>query len=255
MSSGLCKQHGVEQDLSRLYRRFAHIIQPLGPHPGPRLGVYQANRQKSRREMRTMTVARHAAWISVVGLLGLTACSPGRDSYPVAERAMTDLSADFAAGKVSSEALTRAYIARIKAEDTETRAVLAINPGAARRPPRRPKTRGRQDGRPDVTCKDNIDFAGMPTTAGSPRPQGERSRQGFANGAPAGGGRRGDLGKPICRSGPISVRTGPPVVGAASAVCTPQARSTLPDRSGSSSGPEMATRLRRGDGRHRANAR
>jgi amidase len=85
---------------------------------------------------------------------------------------MTDLSADFAAGKVSSEELTRAYSARIKAEDTETRAVLAINPGAlqaAKAADQRRaagKTLGPLDGMP-MLLKDNIDFAGMPTTAGS----------------------------------------------------------------------------------------
>ena len=85
---------------------------------------------------------------------------------------MTDLSADFAAGKVSSETLTRAYIARIKAEDTETRAVLAINPEAlqaAKAADQRRaagKTLGILDGMP-VLLKDNIDVAGMPTTAGS----------------------------------------------------------------------------------------
>ena len=60
-----------------------------------------------------MKFTRQLVWFSAVAL-GLAACSPGKESYPVAERSMTDLAADFAAGKVTSETLTNAYIARIK---------------------------------------------------------------------------------------------------------------------------------------------
>ncbi|MHB1206553.1 MAG: amidase [Rhodospirillaceae bacterium] len=118
-----------------------------------------------------MTFARQVAWISAIGL-GLAACSPGKESTPVAERSMTDLSADFAAGKVTSEALTRAYLARIKTEDKATNAVLAINPKAldaakaADERHKAGKSLGPLDGM-TILLKDNIDFAGMPTTAGS----------------------------------------------------------------------------------------
>lgn len=115
-----------------------------------------------------MTLSKHLAW--TVAAVTLAACSPKQ--YPVAEKSMTELSADFAAGKVTSEALTNAYIARIKTEDKKINSVLAINPKAieeAKAADQRRaagKSLGPLDGMP-ILLKDNIDYAGMATTAGS----------------------------------------------------------------------------------------
>src|SRR5207253_8748989 len=84
----------------------------------------------------------------------------------------TDISADLAGGKVTSETLVSAYEARIKAGDGKLKSVLALNPKAieaarasdARRKAGKPL--GPLDGVP-ILIKDNIDLAGMPTTAGS----------------------------------------------------------------------------------------
>ena len=105
-----------------------------------------------------------------VAAVALAACTP--QQYPVAEKSMTELQADFAAGKVTSEAITAAYIARIKTADKKINAVLAVNPKAiaeAKAADQRRaagKSLGPLDGMP-ILLKDNIDYAGMPTTAGS----------------------------------------------------------------------------------------
>ena len=105
-----------------------------------------------------------------IAVLALAACSPKQ--YPVADKSMSELQADFAAGKVTAEAITAAYIARIKTEDKKINSVLAINPKAideAKAADQRRaagKSLGPLDGMP-ILLKDNIDYAGMPTTAGS----------------------------------------------------------------------------------------
>lgn len=116
-----------------------------------------------------MTLRKHFACLSVA-VMALAACS--QKQYPVAEKSMTELAADFAAGKVTSEAITNAYIARIKTEDKKINSVLAINPKAieeAKAADQRKaagKSLGPLDGMP-ILLKDNIDYAGMATTAGS----------------------------------------------------------------------------------------
>jgi amidase len=97
-------------------------------------------------------------------------------SYSIAEKSIAELSADLAAGRVTSEQLVETYLARIEKIDrrgAELRSVLTINPEAkvqaraldAER--RAGKIRGSLHGIP-ILIKDNIETADpMPTTAGS----------------------------------------------------------------------------------------
>jgi len=93
----------------------------------------------------------------------------------VEERSIDQLDAAMASGKTSSEAITRAYLARIAAMDRKgpaLRSVIAVSPDAieqarasdARR--KAGKSLGPLDGIP-VLVKDNIETKELPTTAGS----------------------------------------------------------------------------------------
>ncbi len=118
-----------------------------------------------------METTERFACVAIFGAT-LAACSPAGPTYPVAEKPLTDIAGDLEAGRVSSEAVTLSYLGRIKIEDPKVRAVLALNPkalDAARAADARRaagQRRGPLDGVP-ILIKDNIDFAGMPTTAGS----------------------------------------------------------------------------------------
>jgi amidase len=89
------------------------------------------------------------------------------------ERSIAELQAEIAAGSLTAEELTRAYLARIHRLDPRLHAMIAVNAHAldeARRSDARRaagKSLGPLDGIP-IVLKDNIDWAGgLPTTAGS----------------------------------------------------------------------------------------
>jgi amidase len=105
--------------------------------------------------------------------VSLAACNREEaQPYAVEEVTMAQVSADLAAGKTTSVAVTQAYIDRIKAHDAGLKSVILVAPDAlqqaaaadARR--KEGKALGPLDGIP-LLLKDNIDVVGMPTTAGS----------------------------------------------------------------------------------------
>lgn len=106
----------------------------------------------------------------------LAAAAVASSSPSVEERGLADLSADLAAGRITSEALTKAYLARIAAIDKAgptLHSILALNPDALANA--RAVDRARAEGLPlpplagiPVLVKDNIETADeMATTAGS----------------------------------------------------------------------------------------
>lgn len=95
--------------------------------------------------------------------------------FPYAEAEVADLQARMAAGELTSTTLVRAYLARIATLDRagpRLRAVIELNPDAAREAAerdqerRKGRLRGPLHGIP-VLLKDNINAAPMSTTAGS----------------------------------------------------------------------------------------
>jgi amidase len=120
-------------------------------------------------------------WREAAGLFGIVLALAGgvaraAEPYSVVEKSVAQLQADMTAGRVSSEELVRAYLARIETIDRSgptLRSVIAVNPHAiedARRldeERRAGHLRGPLHGIP-VLIKDNIESDdGTATTAGS----------------------------------------------------------------------------------------
>jgi amidase len=120
----------------------------------------------------TMLLRRPAICVALMLALPLAACSKKEAPYAVAEVPLAQVSADLAAGKTTSVAVTRAYIERIKLYDAPLHAVILIAPDAEQQAAASDKRRkegkalGPLDGVP-ILIKDNIDAVGMATTAGS----------------------------------------------------------------------------------------
>ncbi len=104
--------------------------------------------------------------------VSLTACNQQQQAatpYEVEEVPLSQISADLAAGKTTSVAVTQAYLDRIKMYDDALNAVTTVAPDAleqaAAADQRRKdgKSLGPLDGIP-ILVKDNIDAVGMPNT-------------------------------------------------------------------------------------------
>ena len=106
------------------------------------------------------------------GALCCLACISAAGAHDTVCKSAADVSADLAAHRTTSQALLAGYEARIDRLNPQVHAVIGLNPqaaGEARAADARRadgKARGPLDGLP-VLVKDNIDIAGVPTTAGS----------------------------------------------------------------------------------------
>ncbi|MHB1204706.1 MAG: amidase family protein [Rhodospirillaceae bacterium] len=117
---------------------------------------------------------RQVTYLALASSLVLASCSKTEPAkpYAVEEVPLAQISADLAAGKTTSVAVTKAYIERIKMYDAPLHAVIAVAPDALDQAAAADKRRadkkalGPLDGVP-IMLKDNIEAIGMPNTAGS----------------------------------------------------------------------------------------
>jgi amidase len=113
---------------------------------------------------------------TLLAALSVASCAkqepPAAAPYAVYEVPLSQVAADLAAGKTTSVAVAQGYIDRIKKYDDTLHSVILVSPLAldqARESDQRRaagKALGPLDGVP-ILIKDNIEEAGIPTTAGS----------------------------------------------------------------------------------------
>src|SRR5262245_48863643 len=119
---------------------------------------------------------RRAASFALLTMLTsqcFAACGPAKvGTIDLATATLTQLRSALEARTVTSERLVSAYLARIANCDARLHAIIATNPDALRAA--RALDAERAAGKPGgplhglpVILKDNVDLAGMPTTAGS----------------------------------------------------------------------------------------
>lgn len=108
-------------------------------------------------------------------LLALTVMATQAHAAPVEEAGIASLSADLSAGRTTSVRAVRAYLERIASMDRRgprLNSIITLNPDALKQAAvldaerRAGRLRGPLHGVP-ILLKDNIEAAGMPTTAGS----------------------------------------------------------------------------------------
>jgi amidase len=136
---------------------------------------------------------RRSVGLTAAGVLLIACCSctaPSSETGPVDRRTgpaaavpslggldldattIPDLQAHIEGGDFTAVDLTRAYLGRIEELDDELRSVLRVNPDAEAQAAGSDQVRGLTGARSPlegipVLVKDNVDTAGMPTTAGS----------------------------------------------------------------------------------------